>query len=69
MTTQFQPGDRVLRYNDHHDKVPTREVVQRVTSRTVVLESGERFTTSGDQWGFSGRWFRAYIRHAPKEAN
>lgn len=59
--SQFQVGDNVLRYRDHHDKNPTTETVKRVTSRTVTLTSGEKFGIDGVAWGKSKDWFAPHI--------
>lgn len=61
MRTRFQPGDKVLRYRDHHDTRPRIKTVKRVTARTVVLTDGEQFTADGREWGHSNEWFHVRI--------
>lgn len=64
-TTQFQVGDTVLRYANHHDKTPATHKVVRVTKRTVVLDNdGGTFDTDGVEWGKGGKWFHAHIQKA-----
>jgi hypothetical protein len=67
MSNKFTEGMQVLCYRDHHSRAPRPSTVTKVTKTQVTIDTGEKFTADGREWGNSKAWFHSRIEIATPE--